>query len=83
MDMNQVLSEEDVGVPTVDELPPPYYLTPPSNPPKVELVISFNALIGFSAHQNVKIINYLKNRKVIILVDSGNTQNIIHHHISQ
>jgi hypothetical protein len=30
------------------ELPEPSLITPPSNPPKFELVISLNALVGFS-----------------------------------
>jgi hypothetical protein len=46
-------------------------------------VISFNALTGFSAPQNLKLIGYIKNRKVVILVDSGSTHNFIHRHISQ
>jgi hypothetical protein len=65
--------EEDVFVPPVEELPPPYDLTPPSDPPKVEPVISLNALTGFSSPQTLKLIGYIKNRKVIILVDSSST----------
>jgi hypothetical protein len=58
-------------------------ITPPSHPPKVEPVISLNALIGFSAPQTLKLISYIKNQKVIILVDSGNTHNFIHRRIAQ
>jgi hypothetical protein len=61
----------------------PTDLTPPSEPPKVELVISLNALTGFSTPQTLKLIVYIKHQKVIILIDSGNTHNFIHHNISQ
>jgi hypothetical protein len=67
----------------VEELPPPSDLTPLSDPPEVEPVISLNALTGFSAPQTLKLIGYIKNRKVIILVDSGSTHNFIHRRISQ
>jgi hypothetical protein len=46
-------------------------------------MISLNSLNGFSAPQTLKLIGYIKNRKVIILVDSGSTHNFIHHRISQ
>jgi hypothetical protein len=42
-----------------------------------------NALTGFFAPQNLKIIGYIKNQKVIILIDNGNTHKFIHHRISQ
>jgi hypothetical protein len=61
----------------------PIDITPPSDPPKVEPVISLNALTGFFAPQTLKLIGYIKYRKVIILLDSGRTHNFIHHHIAQ
>jgi hypothetical protein len=75
--------EEDVVVPLVGELPPPSDMTPPSDPPDVDSVISLNALTRFSAPQTLKLFGYIKNRKVIILVDSGSTHNFIHRCISQ
>jgi hypothetical protein len=36
-----------------------------------------------SISQNLKLIVYIKNQNVIILIDSGNTHNFIHHRISQ
>jgi hypothetical protein len=54
-----------------------------SDPPEVEPVISLNALIGFSALETLKLIGYIKNKKVIILVDNVSTHNFIHHCISQ
>jgi hypothetical protein len=67
----------------VVELPPLADLTPPSHPPKVEPMIALNALTGFSAPQTLKLIGYIKNQKVIILVDSGGTHNFIHLCITQ
>jgi hypothetical protein len=75
--------EEDVVVPLVGELPPPYDMTPPSDPPNVDSVISLNALTRFSAPQTLKLFGYIKTRKVIIIVDSGRTHNCIHRCISQ
>jgi hypothetical protein len=75
--------EEDVETPLVSESLESTDITPPSNLPEVELVISLNALIGFSAPQTLKIIGYIKHQKVIILVDSGSTHNFIHRCIAQ
>jgi hypothetical protein len=77
------ISEEDVVVPPMEELPPPSDLTPPSDPPDVDPMISLNSLTSFSAPRTLKLISYIKNRKVIILVDSGSTHNFIHRHIAQ
>jgi hypothetical protein len=77
------ISEEDVVVPPVEELPLPSDLTPPFDPPDIDPMISLNSLIGFSTPQTLKLIGYIKNRKVIILVDIGSTHNFIHRHISQ
>jgi hypothetical protein len=67
MAISEDVSEEDVETLT--------NITPPSDPPEVELVIFLNALTGFSAPQTLKLIGYIKHRKVIILVDSGIPQN--------
>jgi hypothetical protein len=75
--------EEDVEPPLVSESPKPTNMTPPSDPPKVELVISLNDLTRFSAPQTLKLIGYIKHRKVIILVNSGSTHNCIHRCIAQ
>jgi hypothetical protein len=50
---------------------------------KLNHLISLNALTGFSAPQTLKLIGYIKHRKFIILVDSGNTHNFIHHCLAQ
>jgi hypothetical protein len=71
------VSEEDVEASLVSVSPEPIDITPP----KVEPVISLNALTGFSAPQTLKIIGYIKHKKVIILVDSGSTHNFIHRRI--
>jgi hypothetical protein len=83
MGVTEDLSEEDVFVHLVKELPLPSNRTLPSDPPDVDTVISLNALINFSSLQNIKLIAYTKNRKFIILVDIDRTHNFIHHHIVQ
>ena len=65
------------------ESPETTNMTPPSNPPEVEPVISLNSLIGFSTTQTLKLIGYIKHQKVIILIHIGNTHNCVRHLISQ
>jgi hypothetical protein len=77
------ISKHDVEAPLVAVSPKPTDMTPPSDPPEVELVISLNSLTGFSTPQTLKLIGYIKHRKVIILVDSGSTHNFIHCRIAQ
>jgi hypothetical protein len=77
------VSYEEVEVSPKAELPKTDDPTPPFDPPKVEPLISLNALTGFSTPQTLKLIGYIKHKKVITLVDSGNTHNFIHHHLSQ
>ena len=83
MAISEDVLEEDVEDPIVSTSPEPNDMTPPLDPPKVELVISLNALTGFSSPQTLKLIGYIKHRKVIIHVDSGRTHNFIHRCISQ
>jgi hypothetical protein len=83
MAISEDISEEDVETPLVPESPKITDITPPSDPPEVEPIISLNALTGFSAPQTLKLIGYIKHQKVIILVDSGRTHNFIHRCIAQ
>jgi hypothetical protein len=83
MAISEEISEEDEETPSMSESPESTDITPPSDPPEVEPVISLNALTGFSAPQTLKLIGYIKHRKVIILVDSGSTHNFIHRRIAQ
>jgi hypothetical protein len=83
MAISEDILEEDIETPLMSESPETPYITPPSDPPEVEPVISLNALTGFFAPQTLKLISYIKHRKVIILVDSGSTHNFIHHRIAQ
>jgi hypothetical protein len=83
MAISKDISKEDVETPLMPESPETTDTTPPSDPPEVEPVISLNALTGFSAPQTLKLIGYIKHRKVIILVDSGSTHNFIHRRIAQ
>ena len=78
MSISEDVSKEDVEAPLVSMSPEPTNITPPSNPPEVEPIISLNSLMGFSTPQTLKLIGYIKHRKVIIIVDSGNTHNFIH-----
>jgi hypothetical protein len=68
MAMTEDVSKEEVVVSPVDELPQPSDLTPPSDPLEVEPIISLNALIGLFSPHILKLIGYIKNKKVIILV---------------
>jgi hypothetical protein len=77
-----IFEEYDV-VPPMEELQLPSNLTPPSDPPYVDPAISLNSLIVFSTPQTLKLIGYIKNRKFIILVDSGSNHKFIHRFISQ
>jgi hypothetical protein len=83
MVISKDISEEDVETPLLSESPKTIGITPPSDPPKVEPIISLNALTGFSASQTLKLINYIKHQKVIIFFYSGSTHNFIHFHIAQ
>jgi hypothetical protein len=83
MAISEDVSEEDVESPLVSVSPKKTNITPPSDPSEVEPIISLNSLTNFSAPQTLKLIGYIKHRKVIILVDSGSTHNFIHHCISQ
>jgi len=40
--------------------------------------ISCNALVGITTPQTLKIEGHIKNKKVIVLIDSGSTHNFIH-----
>jgi hypothetical protein len=83
MAISKDISEEDVETTLVSESPESTDITPPSNPPEVETIISLNALTSFSTPQTLKVIGCIKDQKVIILVDSGNTHNFIHRCIAQ
>jgi hypothetical protein len=83
MAISEDISEDNVETPLVSESLETTNITPPSNLPEGEPVISLNALTGFSTPQTLKLIGYIKHRKITILVDSGSTHNFIHHRIAQ
>jgi len=83
MAISRDILEEYEETPSMSESFESTDITPPSDPPKVEPIISLNALTSFSAPQTLKLIGYIKYRKVIILVDSGSTHNFIHRCIAQ
>jgi hypothetical protein len=61
MDISKDVVDKGVEASLVAELPKPTILTLPSDPPKVEPIISLNALTGFSAPQTLKLIGCIKN----------------------
>jgi hypothetical protein len=77
------VSDEEVEFSPKEEIPKTNDPTMPSDPLEVEQLISLNAITCFSAPQTLKLIGYTKQRKVIILVDNGNTHNFIHCHLAQ
>jgi hypothetical protein len=83
MAISEDVPEEDVTVPLVEEPSLPDATQEPADPPEVDPLISLHALTSFSAPQMLKLIGYIKHRKVIILVDSGSTHNFIHRRIAQ
>jgi hypothetical protein len=70
MAISEEISEEYEETPSVSESSKSTDITPPSDPLEVEPIISLNDLIGFSAPQTLKLIDYIKHQKFIILVDS-------------
>jgi hypothetical protein len=78
MAISEDVPKEDLTVPLIEDPSLPDATQYPTSPPEVDPLISLHALTGFSAPQTLKIIGYIKHRKVIILVDSGRTHNFIH-----
>jgi hypothetical protein len=83
MVISEDVSNEDVEVSPEATLPQADDLTFPFDPIEAEQPISLNALLEFSTPQTLKLIGYIKNKKVIILVDSGSTHNFIHRRLVQ
>jgi hypothetical protein len=83
MAISEDIQEDDDDTSPVPESPETSEINPPSDPPAEEPIISLNSLTGFSTPQTLKLISYIKHRKVIILVDSGSTHNFIHRRIAQ
>jgi hypothetical protein len=46
-------------------------------------MILCNALVGINTPQTLKIEGYAKNKKVIVLIDSGSTHNFIHYKLAK
>jgi hypothetical protein len=51
--------------------------------PSEEHQISLCTLTGISTAWTLKLVNYIKHQKVIVLISNNNTHNFIHHHIAQ
>jgi hypothetical protein len=56
MAISEDVLEDDVEDPLVAASAEPTNMTPPSDPPEIELTISLNALTGFSSPQTLKLI---------------------------
>jgi hypothetical protein len=78
MAISEDVPEEDVTVLLVEEPSLLDATQEPADPPEVDPLISLHALTGFSAPQILKLIGYIKHKKVIILVDTCRTHNFIH-----
>jgi hypothetical protein len=83
MAISKDVVEDKIEVSHATELPELAPITFPSDPSEVEPMIFLNALTGFSSPQTLKLIGYIKNRKVIVLIETGSTHNFIHRGISQ
>jgi gas vesicle protein len=53
------------------------------SPEELTPTISCNALAGISTPQTLKIEGYIKKKKVIVLIDSGSTHNLIHYKLAK
>jgi hypothetical protein len=69
------ISEDVIDDETEDshvvELPDPTHITLPYDPLDVQSIISLNALTSLSAPQTLKLIGYIKNQMVFILIHNG------------
>jgi hypothetical protein len=83
MAISKYVPEKYVTVSIVEEPSLPDATSEPVDPHEVEPLISLHAINGFFAPQTLKLISYINNRKVIILVESCSTHNFIHHRIAQ
>eukprot|EP00253_Pinus_taeda_P022383 PITA_22383 len=50
---------------------------------EMNFTISFNALVGITTPQTIKIEGHIKKKKVVVLIDSGSTHNFIHYKIAK
>jgi hypothetical protein len=76
------VANEEAEFSPVEDLPPTNAPSPPFDPQKFQPLISLHALTGFSAPQTLKLIGYIKHKKVTILIHIGITHNFIHRHIA-
>ena len=83
MVISKDIPKEDVIVPLVEEPSLPDATQEPTDPPKVDPLISLHSLTSFSSSQTLNLIGYINHNKVIILVDNGSTHNFIHRRIAQ
>jgi hypothetical protein len=83
MVISEDVSDEEVEASPEAKLPKIDDPTFPSDRPEVEPMISLNDITSFSSLETLKLFGYIKNGKVIILVNSGSNHNLIHLHLAQ
>jgi hypothetical protein len=83
MVISKDISNDEANVITLYIVHPRIECIPPSTLQYVEPQISLHALIGISTPQTLKLIVYIKHRKVIVLIDNNNTHSFIHQCLTQ
>lgn len=82
MTISEDIFDEEVDGKTQEEVTPITKEVPLPNQPGEEPQISLHDLTSISSPQKLKLDGYIKQRRVIVLIDGGSTNNFIHHHIS-
>jgi hypothetical protein len=77
------ISNEEVDARTREEVTPITKEVPLLDQTSEEPQISFHALTSISSPQTLKSVSYIKQWKVIVLIENDNTHNFVHHLISQ
>jgi hypothetical protein len=71
MAISEDVLDDKIEASHVVELPDPTHITLPYDPLDVQPIISLNALTSLFAPQTLKLIGYIKNQIVFILIDNG------------
>jgi hypothetical protein len=75
-------SDDEVEAIPQDSLPPPIEYIPLYDSQDVEPQISLHTFTRILAPQTLKLIGYIKHRKIIILIEICSTHNFIHRWVS-
>jgi hypothetical protein len=82
-DHSQEISSKDILEPELGDATPPKNNKTTLQAPCKEPQIYLHDLSSFLAYQTLKFISYIKNLKVIILMNNENTQNFINRRVSK